>query len=263
MTGPGAASPGQVVDGLRALVTGGASGLGLGTARLLAARGAAVVVLDRDAAPAGSLPEGVGSVIADFADDTAVRAAVEEAADRLGGLDIVVNNAGMGAVGTVEDGSDEEWLRVYDVNVLGAVRVSRAALPHLRRSQAASVVMTCSVAAVVGLPQRALYSATKGALVALTLAMAADHLADGIRVNAVTPGTADTPWVQRLLDGAADPVAERRALEARQPIGRLVSVDEVAEAIAYLASPLSSSTTATVLAVDGGMASLRLRAPGS
>jgi NAD(P)-dependent dehydrogenase (short-subunit alcohol dehydrogenase family) len=190
-----------------------------------------------------------------------VRAAVDEAAARLGGLDILVNNAGVGAVGTVEDNPDDEWLRVYDVNVLGAVRVSRAALPYLRRSEHACIVMTCSVAAVVGLPQRALYSATKGALTALTLAMAADHVADGIRVNAVHPGTADTPWVSRLLDGAADPAAERRALEARQPIGRLVSVDEVAEAIAYLASPLSGSTTATVLAVDGGMVNLRLRTP--
>jgi NAD(P)-dependent dehydrogenase (short-subunit alcohol dehydrogenase family) len=249
--------------GLSAVVTGGASGLGLGAARLLAARGATVVVLDRQAPPDGSLADGITSVVADVADDGAVRAAVDEAAARLGGLDVVVNNAGVGAVGTVEDNSDDEWLRVYDVNVLGAVRVSRAALPYLRRSDHACIVMTCSVAAVVGLPQRALYSATKGALTALTLAMAADHVADGIRVNAVHPGTADTPWVSRLLDGAADPAAERRALEARQPIGRLVSVDEVAEAIAYLASPLSGSTTATVLAVDGGMVNLRLRAPGT
>jgi NAD(P)-dependent dehydrogenase (short-subunit alcohol dehydrogenase family) len=256
-------SSGMTFTGLRALVTGGASGLGLGTARLFAARGAAVVVLDRETPPQGALPRGATSVVADVADDAAVRAAVDEAAARMDGLDIVVNNAGMGAVGTVEDNSDEEWRRVYDVNVLGAVRVSRAALPHLRESGSACIVMTCSVAAAVGLPQRALYSATKGALTALTLAMAADHIADGIRVNAVNPGTADTPWVQRLLDGAADPVAERKALEARQPIGRLVSVDEVAEAIAYLASPLSGSTTATVLAVDGGMANLRLRAPGT
>jgi NAD(P)-dependent dehydrogenase (short-subunit alcohol dehydrogenase family) len=256
-------SVGLTFSGLRAIVTGGASGLGLGAAQLLAARGAAVVVLDREAPPEGSLPEGITSVVADVADDAAVRAAVDEAATRMGGLDIVVNNAGMGAVGTVEDNSDDEWRRVYDVNVLGAVRVSRAALPHLRQSQHACIVMTCSVAAAVGLPQRALYSATKGALTALTLAMAADHVAEGIRVNAVNPGTADTPWVQRLLDGAAEPVAERKALEARQPIGRLVSVDEVAEAIAYLASPLSGSTTATVLAVDGGMVNLRLRAPGT
>lgn len=250
-------------DGLSALVTGGASGLGLGAARLLAGRGAGVVVLDRESPAPGSLPDGVTTVVADVADDEAVRAAVDEAATRLGGLDIVVNNAGTGAVGTVEDGSDDEWRRVYDVNVLGAVRVSRAAMPYLRQSQHAVIVMTCSVAAAVGLPQRAMYSATKGALIALTLAMAADHVAEGIRVNAVNPGTADTPWVQRLLEGSADPSAERRALEARQPIGRLVSVEEVAEAIAYLASPLCGSTTATVLAVDGGMVNLRLRAPGT
>jgi len=102
------------------------------------------------------------------------------------------------------------------------------------------------------------YSASKGALYALTLAMAADHVREGIRVNAVAPGTADTPWVGRLLDAAADPGAERAALEARQPMGRLVTADEVAHAIAYLASPLSGSTTGTVLAVDGGMLGLRL-----
>src|SRR5207253_4575671 len=139
------------------------------------------------------------------------------------------------------------------VNVLGAVRVSRAALPHLRVSPSATIVNVASIAATNGLPQRALYSATKGAVQALTMAMAADHVREGIRVNCVNPGTADTPWVGRLLDVAADPEAERAALEARQPMGRLVSADEVASAIAYLASPLSGSTTGTALAVDGGM----------
>jgi NAD(P)-dependent dehydrogenase (short-subunit alcohol dehydrogenase family) len=147
---------------------------------------------------------------------------------------------------------------VLDVNVIGVARTVRAALPALRRSPAAAVVVTCSIASWAGLPRRAVYSASKGALYALTLAMAADHVADGIRVNAVAPGTADTPWVGRLLDAADDPVAERVALEARQPMGRLVSADEVAHAIAYLASPLSASTTGTVLAVDGGMLGLRL-----
>ena len=122
-----------------------------------------------------------------------------------------------------------------------------------------AIVNTCSVAATAGLPQRALYSATKGAVLALTLAMAADHIAEGIRVNCVNPGTADTPWIGRLLDRADDPVAERAALEARQPIGRLVSPQEVAAAIAYLASPAASSVTGTALAVDGGMSGLRLR----
>ena len=140
-----------------------------------------------------------------------------------GGLDVLVNNAGIGAQGTVEDNPDDQWLKVLDVNVLGIVRVSRAALPALRRSAAACIVNTCSIAATAGLPQRALYSASKGAVLALTRAMAADHIGEGIRVNCVNPGTADTPWVGRLLAVAEDPEAERAALEARQPMGRLVT----------------------------------------
>jgi NAD(P)-dependent dehydrogenase (short-subunit alcohol dehydrogenase family) len=239
----------------RALVTGGASGIGLATAELLLARGAAVAVLDR----AGSAPAGAAFVAADVSDDTGVRAAVAEAVSGLGGLDVLVNNAGIGAQGTVEDNDDDEWHRVLDVNVVGMVRVTRAALPYLRESSAAAIVNTCSVAATAGLPNRALYSATKGAVLALTLAMAADLVADEIRVNCVNPGTADTPWVGRLLEAADDPDAERAALDARQPMGRLVTAEEVAEAIAYLASPAAASTTGTFLPVDGGMQGLRLR----
>ena len=247
---------------MAALVTGGASGIGLATARLLAARGARVAVLDRVKADAES--SGLYPVVADVTDDAAVRAAVAEAAGMLDGrLDILVNNAGIGAAGTVEDNDDEEWRRVLDVNVLGIVRVTRAALPLLRsaarqRGQAA-IVNTCSIVATAGLPRRALYSASKGAVYALTLAMAADHVAERIRVNCVNPGTVDTPWVGRLLDAAADPAAERAALTARQPTGRLVTADEVAAAIAYLASPYAGATTGTALAVDGGMAGLRIR----
>ncbi|WP_433335875.1 SDR family NAD(P)-dependent oxidoreductase [Spirillospora sp. CA-294931] len=241
-------------DGIRALVTGGASGIGLATARLLAERGASVACLDLDAAP-----EPFHAVKADVTDDASVRAAVQDAAGRLGGLDVLVNNAGIGAQGTVEDNDDDEWRRVFDVNVLGIVRVSRAALPHLRRSGSAAIVNTCSIAATAGLPERALYSATKGAVQSLTLAMAADHLREGIRVTCVNPGTADTPWIDRLLERADDPEAERVALNARQPSGRLVAPEEVAAAIAYLASPLAAATTGTALAVDGGMQGLRPR----
>ncbi len=244
------------MTGLRALVTGGASGIGAAAAALLRERGARVAVLDRDVS---GVPEGVVAVRADVGDAGAVEAAVAEAVARLGGLDVLVNNAGIGAQGTVSDNSDEEWHRVFDVNVVGMVRVARAALAHLRESEHAAIVNTCSVAATVGLPQRALYSATKGAVLSLTLAMAADHLREGVRVNCVNPGTADTPWVGRLLDAAEDPEAERAALEARQPMGRLVTAEEVAEAIVYLASPASASTTGTVLGVDGGMQTLRLR----
>ena len=245
-------------DGLSAIVTGGGSGIGLATATLLARGGATVSCLDLGV---DNLPEPLRGHVADVTDDAAVRAAVDAAATDMGGVDILVNNAGIGAQGTVETNSDEEWHQVLDVNVVGMVRVARAALPYLRRSAHAAIVNTCSIAAHAGLPQRALYSASKGAVQSLTLAMAADHLPEGIRVNCVSPGTADTPWVRRLLQAAADPDAELAALEARQPSGRLVSAEEVAAAIAYLASPSASATTGTVLSVDGGMHGLRLRQP--
>jgi NAD(P)-dependent dehydrogenase (short-subunit alcohol dehydrogenase family) len=195
----------------------------------------------------------------DVTDDTSVRAAVDRVLEEWQRLDVLVNNAGIGAQGTVEDNDDDEWWRVLDVNVLGIVRASRAALPALRRSPAAAVVNIGSIVATAGLPQRALYSTSKGAVLALTRAMAADHLPEGIRVNCVHPGTADTPWVGRLLEKADDPDAERSALNARQPHGRLVSAEEVADAVAYLASPRAGSTTGTSISVDGGMQDLRLR----
>jgi NAD(P)-dependent dehydrogenase (short-subunit alcohol dehydrogenase family) len=250
--GRGSGAMGEL-DGLAAVVTGGGSGIGLATARLLTSRGARVAVLDLN--PGDEFI----ALKADVTDDASVRAAVDTAAERLGGIDILVNNAGIGAIGTVADNTDEQWHQVFDVNVVGMVRVTRAALSYLRASAHAAIVNTCSIAAVAGLPQRALYSATKGAVLSLTLAMAADHIREGIRVNCVSPGTANTPWIGRLLAQADDPAAERAALEARQPMGRLVTAGEVAAAIAYLASPSAGSVTGTALAVDGGMGGLRLR----
>lgn len=250
------APPVGELAGLKAVVTGGASGIGAAIVRAFTGAGATVAVLDRD--PAGA-PEPSLPLTCDVSDARSVRAAIEEVGSRFGGLDLVVNNAGIGAQGTVETNCDDEWHRVFDINVLGMARVLRAALPLLRRSSSAAVVNTASIAATAGLPERVLYSATKGAVLSMTRAMAADHLREGIRVNAVNPGTADTPWIGRLLDSAADPAAERAALNARQPHGRLVSADEIARAVLYLASPLSGSTTGTSIAVDGGMHELRLR----
>ncbi|MFF9686755.1 SDR family NAD(P)-dependent oxidoreductase [Streptomyces sp. NPDC014623] len=255
----------QDFEGLSALVTGGASGIGAAVATLLLARGARVAVLDLDP---GGAPGGTLALQADVTDDAAVRNAVDRAAAELGGLHTLVSNAGTGSIGTVEDNTDAEWARVLDINVLGMVRSARHALPHLRRAAAGrpgavSVTHTCSVAATAGLPQRALYSASKGAVLSLTLAMAADHVREGIRVNCVNPGTVDTPWIGRLLGQADDPAAERAALEARQPLGRLVSADEVAAAVVHLASPAAASVTGTALAVDGGMQGLRLRPAAS
>lgn len=198
------------------------------------------------------------SILCDITDDASVVTAVEAVAAKHGRIDILINNAGIGAGGGIEANDDAEWHRVFDVNVLGVTRLTRAALPWLKVSPAASIVNTCSVVANTGLVNRALYSASKGAVLSLTRAMAADLVTDGVRVNCVSPGTAATPWVDRLLAEADDPEAARAALTARQPIGRLVTAEEIANAIAYLASPLAASTTGTELPVDGGLHAIRV-----
>lgn len=245
------------LDGLTAVVTGGASGIGAAVAMRLHEEGASVAVLDLDCT---RLANGLFGVFTDVADDTSVRAAIDTVAARYEGhIDIVVNNVGIGSQGCVMDNDDDEWMRVFNINVLGIVRTSRAALPYLRRSPSAAVINIGSVAATVGIEQRALYSASKGAVVALTRAMAADHLHDGIRVNCVNPGTVDTPWIDRLLEKAPNPSEERAALSARQPHGRLVYPNEVASAVAFLANPNCGSITGVALAVDGGMQNLYIR----
>ncbi len=238
------------LEGLRAAVTGAGSGIGLATVELMVAEGAQVAALDLKPPP-GS--DRVVPVEADVTDSASMEAAASRVAESLGGVDLLVCNAGIGSVGTVEDNPDEEWHRVYDVNVVGIVRTARAFLPLLRRSRHGAIVNTASVVATTGLPRRACYGASKGAVLALTMAMAADHVSEGIRVNCVCPGTVDTPWVGRLLGAADDPDRARRDLVARQPIGRLGTAAEVAEAIVYLASPGAGYTTGTALAIDGGI----------
>ena len=243
-------------EGIVAAVTGGGAGIGLAIAVELAARGARVAALDLDTS---SVPEGILAVECDVTSRDSVGTAISTVAGQLGGLDVVVNNAGISAVGTIEDLSDDDWHRVLDVNVVGMARVSAAALPRLRESEHAAIVNLCSIGALNGLPQRALYNASKGAVLALTYAMATDHVAEGIRVNAVSPGTVHTGFVDRMLERFPDPAKEKAALDARQATGRMVTPEEVAAAVAYLASPRSGSTTGTALEVDGGVTHLRTR----
>jgi len=241
--------------GLVAIVTGAGSGIGLEVAKGLTERGATVFGFDINQGEMGSAAT---FVKCDIGDATSVESAFTEFKKASSKLDILINNAGIGSLTNVEKETDEIWQKVLNINVVGTARVSRAAIALLRESKSAAIVNTASVAAIDGIPNRAAYSASKGAILSLTLAMATDHLADGIRVNAVNPATTDTPWVKKLLEQSPDAKAARSALESRQPMGRLVSPSEIASAIIFLASPIQASVTGTTINVDGGMHSLRI-----
>lgn len=242
-------------SGLTAIITGAGSGIGLEVARGLKARGATVFGFD---IAEGEMAPVATFIRCDIGDGKSVTDAFIEFSKQSKQLDILINNAGIGSLTTVEHESDEIWEKVLNVNVIGTARVSRSAIPLLRKSKHPAIVNTASIAATDGIPNRAAYSASKGAVLTLTLAMATDHIKDKIRVNAVNPATTDTPWVQRLLNQSADATAARDALEARQPMGRLVSPAEIASAIIFLASPLQASVTGTTINIDGGMHSLRI-----
>jgi NAD(P)-dependent dehydrogenase (short-subunit alcohol dehydrogenase family) len=245
----------QDFAGLTAVVTGAGSGIGLEVVKGLKSQGATVFGLDIQE---GAMSGYAEYVKCDVGNSESVKSAFAQISAKTSVIDVLVNNAGVGAVGTVADATEEEWVRVLNINVIGMGRVSAAAMPFLKKSKCAAIVNTCSLVATAGVPKRAVYSASKGAVYSLTLAMAMDGIADGVRVNCVNPGTADTPWVKNLLAQASDPDKELAALNARQPLGRLVSPVEVASAIIYLANPAQASTTGTALAVDGGMQGLRI-----
>jgi NAD(P)-dependent dehydrogenase (short-subunit alcohol dehydrogenase family) len=241
------------------LVTGAGSGIGEATALRFSSEGAAVAVADLSPAAAEKTAERILSqggralaLAADVSRAADCRQLVEQTSTAFGPLDILVNNAGIGAVGTVLETDEATFEKVMAVNVKGTFLLSKAALPSMIARRAGIIVNTASIAGVRGIPQRAAYTASKHAIVGLTRAMALDHVKDGIRVNCVCPGTVDTPWVGRLLDQAADPVAARAALVARQPMGRLGRAEEMASAILFLASDESSFTTGSAMLVDGG-----------
>jgi len=241
--------------GCVAVVTGGAAGIGQAVVQVLLENGVHVGAIDLSDK---GVPDGATALVADVRNQAALKDVIGAFGERHGRIDILVNNAGVSFVGAIEDGNEEDWHRVYDINVMGMMRATRAALPYLRRSQVGAIVNMSSCTAVNGIAQRALYSATKGAVHSMTLAMAADLISEGIRVNGVAPGTVDTPFMAELAARAADPAAKRAEFEARQPTGKMVSPREVGEAVAYLASPAARSTVGTILQLDGGMLPLRV-----
>jgi NAD(P)-dependent dehydrogenase (short-subunit alcohol dehydrogenase family) len=226
------------------VVTGSAGGIGAAIVDRLRAGGDEVVGLD--------LVDGFDVSDPGACDDASRRILAEH-----GRIDVLCNNAGIAAVGDVVTATPDDWQRVFAVNVFGTAHLSRAVLPAMRTAGRGAVVNTCSVAAVVGLVERAVYSASKGAVLALTKAMAADEVAHGIRVNCVCPGTVQSPWVERLVAATDDPDAAFAALRSRQPLGRLVSCEEVAEAVHYLASDACFTTGAEWL-LDGGITGVRI-----
>lgn len=241
----------------RAIVTGAGSGIGRAIAHRMAAEGALVMVADIDPeaaqAVAGEIgPPAVAQVV-DVTSEDSTAAMVDRAREQWDGLDVLVNNAGVGVAATTPDTDERDWRRVLDVCLTGTFFGMKHAIPLMRASGGGSIINMSSTAALVGVADRAAYSAAKGGILALTRAAAIDHVSEGIRVNCIAPGTVDTPWVQRITSGYADPGAARAAMEARQPHGRLVSPEEIAAMAAYLASDEAASVIGAAMIVDGGM----------
>jgi NAD(P)-dependent dehydrogenase (short-subunit alcohol dehydrogenase family) len=243
---------GSRFTGRTAIVTGAASGIGCEVARILLDEGAFVVAADRD--PSG-VPDGAMAMHADVSSEADVAALVAAAVEQRGRLDVMCNNAGVGSTADVVSCSVEEWERVFAVNVRGVfLGCKHAAAQMLTQEGGGVIVNTASVAGLVGLRDRAAYCASKGAVISLTKQVAVQYASRGVRCSCVCPGTVDTPWVGRLLDAAPDADEARRALVARQPLGRLGTAAEVAEAICYLASDAAAFATGTALVLDGGIA---------
>jgi NAD(P)-dependent dehydrogenase (short-subunit alcohol dehydrogenase family) len=252
------------LKGKRAIVTGAGSGIGRAIAIRLSGEGARVALadLDRDAA------EGVAAEIGEAGGETGgetlvVKTDVTQASDvetlirdvvqGWGGLDVMVNNAGVGVAGTTPVTDEGDYDFVMDVAVRGTFLGMKHGIPAIADSGGGSVVNMSSVAALVGIPDRAVYSAAKGAILAITRAAAIDHVGAGVRVNCIAPGTVDTPWIARITSGYDDPEEARANMQARQPHGRFVTPEEIAAMAAYLASDESGSVIGACMVVDGGV----------
>jgi NAD(P)-dependent dehydrogenase (short-subunit alcohol dehydrogenase family) len=245
------------LDGRRALVTGGASGIGEHTCRVLSQAGATVIVADlnRDAAQklAAELENDASGVGLDVTDSVSLKAAFS----KLSSLDILVNNAGIGHVGSIEETELEDWTNLFKVNVDGVFLVTKYALPLLLASEHASIVNIGSVAGLVGIKRRFAYCASKGAVIAMTRQLAAEY-AGKVRVNCVSPGTVHTPFVEGYLEKFhKDEKDEVRAgLHKRQPIGRMGKPEEIAHMVLYACSDEAAFVHGAILTIDGGWTAL-------
>jgi NAD(P)-dependent dehydrogenase (short-subunit alcohol dehydrogenase family) len=245
------------LEGKRAIVTGAGAGIGEAIANKLSGEGAHVALADLDEQAAKRVASELGGkTLARQTDVTRageVEALVQGVVEEWGGLDVMVNNAGIGVAATAPETSEEDWDRLMAVNLKGTFFGIKYAVPAMRNSGGGSIVNISSIAALVGIPDRAAYCAAKGGILALTRAAAIDHVSEGIRVNCIAPGTVDTPWIGRITAGYDDPEEARAKMEARQPHGRFVTPEEIAAMAAYLASGESASCIGACMVVDGGM----------
>ena len=244
------------LGGKRAIVTGAGSGIGRAIARRFIEEGARVLVADINTQAARSVSDELGEraacAIVDVAVNESMQKLMAEARRLWGGLDIMVNNAGIGMKGTVESTEESDWDRIMEVTLKGTYLGLKHAIPLLRETQGTAINI-CSIAALVGIPDRAAYSAAKGGILSLTRAAAIDHIGDGVRINCIIPGTVETPWIDRITAEYPDPEAARAAMRARQPHGRLVQPEEIAAMAAFLASDDADSVVGAAMVIDGGM----------
>ena len=245
------------LQGKRAVVTGAGAGVGRAIALRLAGEGASVALADVDGGAAEKVASEIdGETLVRRTDVTTadeVEALISNVVESWGGLDVMVNNAGVGVAATAVETTEEDYDRVMDVCVRGTLLGMKYAIPAIRDSGGGSVINMSSVAALVGITDRAIYSAAKGAILSLTRAAAMDHVEEGVRVNCIAPGTVDTPWVSRITSGYDDPEEARANMQARQPHNRFVTPEEIAAMAAYLASDESGSCIGACMVVDGGV----------
>lgn len=243
--------------GKRCVITGAAAGIGLATAGIFLREGARVLLADRNEAlvaqQAAALGEAARSIAVDVSDSADVVHMIDAATAWLGGIDVLVNNAGYGIRGSVVTTEEAEWDALMAVNLKGVYLCCRLAIPLMVAQGGGVIVNTASNVATVGLADRAAYVASKGGVAALTRAMALDHAGQKIRVNCVAPGVTRSTYFDSMIQQAPDPAAFVEALAARAPMHRLAEPAEIANAILFLACDESSFATGSMLTIDGGM----------